>query len=562
VIAGLVLLGVALGGPVGGLNADGVAGGGSGAAAGEDGTTGIVSGAAERDVPATAADWLQEALSAEEAGRPADAATLYGKAVARAPSLVPALEGRCRVERTLGHAKPARDWCARAAAIAPTEANRAAVADAAAIGAPEAAAAALAASARAHPPPGDHSAGWIVRLVGGWLLAGAALAVAGHGLSALTLAAANRLLEADAPARVLDRPLRLAYRAVLAAACAYWYLSLPLVALIVLLLGAGLCVGALALRAIVVGPLVSAVKTSIAVGKSLWARAEPVERDTLDLAVEPGIRGLLGEVAGAVGTRPVDEVVLTPGTDLAVWEEGGVARGRGKRRFLVVGVGVLAGMTRRQFKAVLAHEYGHFSHGDTGGGTFALAARRSLVRLAENLAKAGVAQDTNPMWWFVNGFHGLFFRISHGASRLQELHADRVAARCYGAESFAAGLRHVIARDLAFDAHVDATLREVVDGGRALANLYSWHPTAPLPDLSGRLEELLHRPASALDSHPPPADRMVWVRATGFVGAPPSADDDAPVWASFVDQDALERRMTHRVRERVQERHGVRIAEG
>ena len=42
----------------------------------------------------------------------------------------------------------------------------------------------------------------------------------------------------------------------------------------------------------------------------------------------------------------------------------------------------------------------------------------------------------------------LFRRITHGASRLQEINADRVAAGVYGKEAFEEGLRHVIRRDV------------------------------------------------------------------------------------------------------------------
>ena len=53
-------------------------------------------------------------------------------------------------------------------------------------------------------------------------------------------------------------------------------------------------------------------------------------------------------------------------------------RGRAER-CLILGVGVLEGLKIGPFKAVLAHEYGHFTNKDTAGGGFALAVRRSLA---------------------------------------------------------------------------------------------------------------------------------------------------------------------------------------
>ena len=40
----------------------------------------------------------------------------------------------------------------------------------------------------------------------------------------------------------------------------------------------------------------------------------------------PGLWTLTREVAQAVSTRPIDEIRVTPGCDLAVYEKGGFAR--------------------------------------------------------------------------------------------------------------------------------------------------------------------------------------------------------------------------------------------
>ena len=95
-------------------------------------------------------------------------------------------------------------------------------------------------------------------------------------------------------------------------------------------------------------------------------------------------------------------------------------------------------MTQGQLKAVLAHEYGHFVNRDTAGGGLALAVRRAVWQMAESLASGGAARWYNPAWLFVTGFHKLFLRVSQGASRLQEILADRWAALAYGGAEFAA----------------------------------------------------------------------------------------------------------------------------
>src|SRR3546814_10784267 len=50
------------------------------------------------------------------------------------------------------------------------------------------------------------------------------------------------------------------------------------------------------------------------------------------------------------------------------------------------------------------------------------------------------------------------------------------AAFAYGSRAFAEGLRHVIDRSIRFDAHANSVLKEVIEGKKALRNLYSYHP--------------------------------------------------------------------------------------
>src|SRR6185369_12314593 len=126
---------------------------------------------------------------------------------------------------------------------------------------------------------------------------------------------------------------------------------------------------------------------------------------------------------------------------------------------------------------------------------------------AFGLASGGAATWYNPAWLFLNGFNRVFLRISEGASRLQEVLADRWAAFAYGADAFESGLRHVIERSVRFDAHVGATLNEVVKSKAALANLYTYEPAKRVEekDVAAAVNEALNRKASAYDSHPSPA---------------------------------------------------------
>jgi Zn-dependent protease with chaperone function len=361
--------------------------------------------------------------------------------------------------------------------------------------------------------------------------------------------------------------LRSIYKAVLWASCAYYYLSIPLVLATVVLAGGGfvymfVMLGWIPIKLVLIAGILVLVTVWAGI-KSLFVRGvdeDPGER--LDLAEHPRLRSLLDEVAHEIRTRPVDNVYLTPGTQLAVMERGGMLRQlRGNsERCLILGVGVLDGLKVGPFKAILAHEYGHFSNEDTAGGGFALAVRRSLATMGQALAENGAATWYNPAWLFLHGFYRVFLRISQGASRLQELLADRWAAFTYGARAFEQGLRHVIERSIRFDRHAGATLAEVVGTATPVANFYTYVPEKQPEEIEivNQVQEAVAAMPSPYDSHPSPRDRFAWVHSLeheGGTGSMEHAGEDA--WSLFGDREAIERNMTEAIRVNVMRSTGT-----
>lgn len=159
------------------------------------------------------------------------------------------------------------------------------------------------------------------------------------------------------------------------------------------------------------------------------------------------------------------------------------------------------------------------------------------------LYQQGQAVRWNLAFQFLRVYDFLFRRISHGATRLQEVLADRMAAHVYGPAAFEEGLRHVIARSLEFETAVNVELNSAAHARRPVHDLYA---LAPLPkdasnDVENRIAEAICRPTSEDDTHPGPSDRFRLVKDVAYTGGPP---DSTLVWDLFAGREQLTAEMT------------------
>jgi hypothetical protein len=399
---------------------------------------------------------------------------------------------------------------------------------------------------------------WVLYAALAWAVGLLALFVLGKVFSSLTM----RTVEASDPeelAGARHETLRRWYRKLINFAGFYYYVSLPVVLCLVLLAAAAVVYAALMVGRVPVKLLliviVGALITVYQMIRSFFVKHEEEDPGRpLREEEAPGLWALAREVAAAVGTRPVDEIRVTPGTDLAVYERGDSADKRQDKatRILILGVGVLNGFTLNAFRAVLAHEYGHFSHRDTAGGEVALRVMRDMLTFGYAMAEAGQAVWYNLAFQFLRAYHFIFRRLSHGATRLQEMLADRVAVYLYGARAFEEGLTHVIYRGAEFQHLAVREINAAARARRALQNLYE------LPEAKGGEAERdvetafrlsLERKTSEDDTHPSPSERFRLAQRVKSKGEPPA---DGTVWELFADRESLTREMSDLVARNVQ----------
>lgn len=252
---------------------------------------------------------------------------------------------------------------------------------------------------------------------------------------------------------------------------------------------------------------------------------------------QPDLFRELEDVAQRTGQPMPAEVYLVPDANAFVAERGGVL-GWGSRRVMGLGLPVLQTLTVSQLRAVVAHEFGHFSSGDTRLGPWLYKVRAAMIRTVVSLGDSWLQA---PFRWYAK----LFLRITHAVSRRQELVADRVAADAVGAQPLMDGLRVIHGVAPAFQAFWDSEMVPVLGYGYRPPLVQGLSLFMQAESVQAAMKQsveasLQERETSPYDTHPSLPERLASLAA--LPPGPVLADD--PPAASRLHQVAeLESRL-------------------
>lgn len=351
--------------------------------------------------------------------------------------------------------------------------------------------------------------------------------------------------------------LKANYRRLITLAGVYYYLSQPMVAALLIAVTLALIVGSFMVGTIPVGFLIGLIFVGAGsiffMGKSLIFRPKVEDPGrVLEKEEAPHLVELVRSVAEDISTRPIDEIRVTPGVELAVYERGSYRQKMQDKgeRILIIGAGSLNNFSTNAFRAVLAHEYGHFSNRDTAGGDVAFRVNSDMVRLAEAMVNSGTNTYHNLAFHFLRLYHFIFRRITHGASRMQEVLADRVAVHTYGSAAFCEGLTHVFRQGVVFDKVADAEISSALADRRKFNNIYELKLTgdADETEIESAFRTEFERETTEDDTHPSGIDRVQLAeKITGQTHGP----IDGMVWDLFADREAFTNTMILMVEQQI-----------
>jgi Zn-dependent protease with chaperone function len=223
-------------------------------------------------------------------------------------------------------------------------------------------------------------------------------------------------------------------------------------------------------------------------------------------ADQPELTAMIGQVAAAIGQPMPAQTFFLDEVNAFVTTRGGLL-GFGGRRVLAVGVPLLVLLDPDELAAVLAHEFGHFSGGDTRLGPLIYRTRGALERTL-SVSSGGVRA-------VFRGYAAFYLRRTQAISRAQEYAADRLAVAATSAPVAAAALSRLVIGSPAYDFYRRAEYLPILRAGRRPPYLPGFAGTLASSTVTERAETValgVER-LSAFDSHPPIPDR---IRALGI----------------------------------------------
>lgn len=242
----------------------------------------------------------------------------------------------------------------------------------------------------------------------------------------------------------------------------------------------------------------------VATWRLIRAKTPPPEGLKVRPGRAPGLWAEARAIAAAVGTRPPDEIRLVPEVNAAVSERTHLLGVIGGRRYLYIGVPLLQALTVSQLRAVLAHEFGHYSHSHTRLGALTYRGRNAIAETVRQVGPNSLAG------WMMRMYFRLYLLVSLAVSRRQEVDADRAAVRVAGRDALASALRELPVLDAAWNFYLTTYVEPGLEAGYAPADVLKGFPRL----LEGRRNELAPLRAnppsesSHWDSHPPIAHRI------------------------------------------------------
>jgi Zn-dependent protease with chaperone function len=245
--------------------------------------------------------------------------------------------------------------------------------------------------------------------------------------------------------------------------------------------------------------------------KSLWVKLDAPQGVRLTRGEHPRLFDVIDGIRRAASAPPAHEVLLTNELNAAIVQVPRLGLFGWHKNYLILGLPLLAILSPEEFKAVLAHEFGHLSgaHGRFGAW---------IYRVRAGWARLNAALQQTEHWGrflfvpFFDWYAPKFAAYSFVQARQQEYEADSLAAETVGADPLASALVRLSLKSEDLDRHYWPTVLKAADRtptpeGAPFRGLLT-AGRGFLPNAGDQLRQALQRRTNTADTHPSLGDRV------------------------------------------------------
>jgi len=255
--------------------------------------------------------------------------------------------------------------------------------------------------------------------------------------------------------------------------------------------------------------------------RALWFRLPPPEGRRVSAADVPALFAEIEQVRRSVKAKAVHEVLLTPDFNAAVIQTPRLGMLGWPKRYLVIGLPLLASLPPYQFRAVLAHEFGHLAQNHASFGNWIYRIRETWYRILEAVGherSAIIGLFTRFFDWYAPYFNAYSFVLA----RANEYEADRESARVTSPEDAGDALAAVYAKSEYIESRFwNEFYGRAESQPEPPPQPFSDYVTAlrsvPPEHAGAALAEALARKTGLNDSHPSLKDRLAALAARPHV---------------------------------------------
>ncbi|MBL1432655.1 MAG: M48 family metalloprotease [Gammaproteobacteria bacterium] len=326
----------------------------------------------------------------------------------------------------------------------------------------------------------------------------------------------------------------------------------------------------------------SVILLTVFMAKSLFAVRKVGQPGGVEVSSEdePHLFEFLYTLSDEIGAPKPHRVFITSEVNAAVFYDLSLVNLIfPSKKNLIVGLGLVNVLNLGEFKAVLAHEFGHFSQGSMMVGRWVYTAQQIISHMVgtrdwlDSLLKFVSRIDIRIAWlgwlltlivWSIRSLMDSLFKLviiaERALSREMEFNADLVAVSITGSDALIHALHKLQNADQAWQTALSIASKEaadekilediflaqtaVIEEMRRVLNNPEYAATPKMPDLNRHDHRIFHEesalPPQMWATHPANSDREENAKQT-YVAAD---IDDRSSWELFVDPGCLRRKLS------------------